>query len=754
MSFFRILFAPEAAKDLFTDKMDSSEKDRIISAIKSIDSSERMRVSNLVQRTLNLSPCPIGRDKVIDTVKRIVLPPDKWNELLHYYGCISQGINNGENRGRLLNGVFALTEQKWGLCEKAALFFDEEIKEMDIEDRLLILETLKEIDPDKGQVVFQKANLLAWGLKDFKKRLQVLNAVADLSKNTELGFIFDFVMNSIKDEMEIEERIEFLYTQVLESSHKKLLFERDNRQERIQLMKAICTIPPQDRMEIVSRTSILIHKQMSVEERLNILSVVKEIPFQDRGDVVYLVSQLIHERMDTEKRLNMLSAVKEIPSQDRRDVVSRTSGLIHERMSAEERLNILSAVKEIPFQGRRNAVYHASLLVREEMNAGERIRILSTLSQRPFIRRNQVLMVQAQHLSVDGIIAELRQIEQPLSPGFQVDPSKITEDPNPVLKELLPRLQTGVIPIIKYTGSEGADAGGVSRDFVTRLFAAVCDREKKHLPMEEENGKLIPLIENETQITSYRAIGALMAFALQKTKDILTGSYFSMFFFKMMHSLLREDVEKEVKSYSDIPKGVCEKFFEIYAKERLRLSEDNIHEILRGNVPESVSELTGYESKEEFFTEIFKKMSLACYIISRSLISHLKNPSNWNNLKGENPTILGQKIEGLLSKDQVLRSLRWKREQEKTQGYLTRWIEECSEEELGCFVWAITGSKRLSANGTIEIQLYDDDNPHKKLPIFHTCSFTMDLPDGYPDYDTFEKKLKESLTSVEGFQAL
>lgn len=334
---------------------------------------------------------------------------------------------------------------------------------------------------------------------------------------------------------------------------------------------------------------------------------------------------------------------------------------------------------------------------------------------------------------------------------FTVKLDDIDNNPVQVLKDLYPKMENG-FPAIRYEGSPGVDVGGLTRDFVSRMMKAVCDLEKKPLPMKEIGGKLIPLLEDgkPDQIKAYQTIGAIFASALEKHKDIVTGNYFNPMFFQMIHSLTNGELAAlpDLSKYEDIPQEIADKLFRIYASYDELFSDEQIEGILQGNISQELQDLTGCNRKEDFFSSDFKQMALGCATISKSMRAHLSNPNTWDPIKGS-AVELAAKIEGSLTKDGVKASLQWNRDHQATKGHLTNWLDECSHEDLEKFVWAITGSKTLAPGQKLKINLYPELN---KLPAYHTCFFSMDLPDGYPSYEVFKHKLEQSLSSVEGMQ--
>lgn len=67
---------------------------------------------------------------------------------------------------------------------------------------------------------------------------------------------------------------------------------------------------------------------------------------------------------------------------------------------------------------------------------------------------------------------------------FKLDLEQLQDDPISILQTLHEGLKANhSFPLIRYKGSEGIDAGGLSRDFVTRLFNRIFDKNAPCLPV-------------------------------------------------------------------------------------------------------------------------------------------------------------------------------------------------------------------------------------------------------------------------------
>lgn len=337
----------------------------------------------------------------------------------------------------------------------------------------------------------------------------------------------------------------------------------------------------------------------------------------------------------------------------------------------------------------------------------------------------------------------------------------VSKHPKMVLAGILPTLEYG-LPHIEYTNSPAQDLGGVSRDFVTKIFKSLCDPEtgRKLSILKSTDDRFFPKLSlpcKEVDVCALSAVGALFAACLRGYKTTFIGSHFNPILFNMIYGLFQSLPEMEMTPNQlaeiDPAKGMSElifkKLYTIYTKEYLHFTDEQIADTLKGEVPDGWEDFWDESSKEEI-VEVIR----GTFIIAQSLIAHLKNPWGYGNgiATSSSAEEFRRKIEGVISKEMVLNSLKWNKKHEATQGYLIRWIEEASDEMLQKFVETAAGSSSLGPNTELEIRLYSET---ERLPTFHTCSFEIDLPDGYPNYGAFQTKFEQSLefaTVGDGFQ--
>ncbi len=349
---------------------------------------------------------------------------------------------------------------------------------------------------------------------------------------------------------------------------------------------------------------------------------------------------------------------------------------------------------------------------------------------------------------------------------FRIAYDDVSEHPIETLLHLLERIQADFFfPSIQYMNSPGIDAGGLSRDLISRLFKALFDCSCPALPVRRQGNKCIfQLSESSSyseQMASYRAIGAIFAFALRDHQSLCVGMHFHEVLFSMIHSITQEEMNelRLLGEDAPFPSAIYNKLLKIYLQSQYPTvfgfpseSWEEIHQAInefvdKGQIPEALEkEYEGtaiYDKKNEFLMDFRVHHTLLAALVTIGSMSRYLPDENWHELKGESPIQLQKHIEGFLSKQQVLESLQWDAVHEDTQRWLIEWIDQITHEQLEQFVFAMTGSFSLAPGQKLHIHLYLEG---QELPSFSTCTFTMNLPKSYPDFPTFKAKLECSLS--------
>ncbi len=380
----------------------------------------------------------------------------------------------------------------------------------------------------------------------------------------------------------------------------------------------------------------------------------------------------------------------------------------------------------------------------------------------------------SQELSQDPLLISCANGES-FEGTFRVGYADVVNKPRETLAGLWERIEADAcFPFIQYTHSLGFDAGGLTRDLVARLLKTFFDLNAPIFPGRQQDEKFIPQLYEISslsyleQAAFYRAIGAIFAFALINYQGLRTGMHFHEIVFSMIYSITQEEMQylRFMGEEEGFPEDLYNKLLKIYLKDQYPLVfvspfEDQrwvdraVDEFVdRGNIPEALEKeyegMSIVDKKTEFLRDFRIYHTIVAVLYMVKSMSRYATEGQWNALKGASPLELQERIEGSLSRQQILDALRWDAADQQTRQWLIYWIETASFEQLERFVFVMTGAFSLGTTQRLHIHLYAED---QQLPSFRACTFTMNLPKGYADYPTFKAKLELSLAEGgEGFQ--
>jgi hypothetical protein len=508
------------------------------------------------------------------------------------------------------------------------------------------------------------------------------------------------------------------------------------------------------------------------EDRINQLEEANrymwELPIQ-RKITLLLQSQRLYAGLHplVSKPLDAVALLKEkIAENERENFIAQIPGLAAELnrldgVANDVKLQVLLFIfQEVPLAERGDFVPHLC-----NLRVSNIVFCLRTLLATPVNERaNWVEAMNLQHESENA-----RRPPETLT----IDPADFSDEarnPTRPLLQLFAQInKEHRFPRIKYQNSEGIDEGGLTRDFVSNMFQALCHPDQKSLPLIESDGRYFPKVEEaplpalllEDQIKCFRAIGMLFARALNgdcslRRDSVTTGAHFHPTLFAMIHALTLDDLIPEVPA--DVP-NIKEKLTKLYLKAQFPQlfgsdSDGEIVALINGEVSQ---ELQARGVDEEFLKDYHVNSIIqATLLIAKSMHKNLTVPNQWADadIIGDSPEILSKKIEGSLSSDLVISAFGLESEAEDTRkGMVKRWVLNASPEELKNFIFALTGSTSLSPGQKLGIHLCEALNNPENAPVFHTCGQYMDLPN-YPTYELFASKLAISIASAlaGGFQ--
>jgi hypothetical protein len=164
-----------------------------------------------------------------------------------------------------------------------------------------------------------------------------------------------------------------------------------------------------------------------------------------------------------------------------------------------------------------------------------------------------------------------------------------------------------------------------------------------------------------------------------------------------------------------------------------------------GTINAWMENVGGVTTKAEFLEERgLNPILLAVFTLASSMYQRLKIPAQWDTVKEASSETLRSKIEGDLSKDAVKLAFEHLQTDDPRKEWLLQWIDAASPQKLEDFVFCISGATVLSPHQKFGIDLQP---PSTKMPSFHTCFYTLDIPE-YDSYEVFREKLNAAIEYI------
>ncbi|MEN9653891.1 MAG: hypothetical protein RL235_3, partial [Chlamydiota bacterium] len=326
-----------------------------------------------------------------------------------------------------------------------------------------------------------------------------------------------------------------------------------------------------------------------------------------------------------------------------------------------------------------------------------------------------------------------------------VNRERLASDP------LLYLARADVQRVIAFEGEMGLDVGGLTREFVSLLMNAL-DRSIA-LPKQATEEGIIPKVVSDQpgavslpdQIRAYRSMGIFFGRALVGDQEIVLGHHFHPVLFSMLHALTEEEL---ARASSDLPMEdpISQKLIGVFIQTNLWSSQ-------MGDMPESVAEqIEGLAnaiglSRTEFLEGYVMPSIRAALAIASGIQAELPPDGGvWNGRKGATPSVLCEKVEGVIDREQLKIAIhcaeRSTEEQDRMKAFFRTWVDNASDEELRDLLRAATGAEGFLPGSRITLTLAAED-PHRFV-VFHTCSRSMDV-NVTNTYESFSHALNRSI---------
>ncbi len=470
------------------------------------------------------------------------------------------------------------------------------------------------------------------------------------------------------------------------------------------LLNELISIPEEEREEAITQTLRAVCPETDLQDRSVILRDLHLLPFTQREAAVTQTLRFVNNQTPVESRFRIVHRILSLPIDQIETVVAIGHRFINRQTQAEERVRILDRIVDTPPSHRRNMA-----------NPLE-----------PFYFTHQFIPFDNHEMITLSL-------------------QDIAEHPIEVLNAYA-NTWARAIPLIQYDRSQGVDAGGITRDFLTRLFEALysTDRLRSRL-WSIQDPQALPIPRTgpaRSDRNRFHKIGIVFGEILSGRLQATIGERFSPTLFAMIHSLTEHEVEGiEIGQNIQMDQETVARLIRIYATAQFPfMTAQEIQEMTDGELPERF-ETDEIHTLEQFFTDHgFYHMVEAAVLIAQGISTRI---NDWDEIKGETPAALMQAIQGAITPERIMASLVWSNPNGHRQDFLNRWIREATPDQLKKFLFSISGSETLGRRA-LTVFSYTSQNP-LTLPSFHTCNLQIDLPQ-YENYEQFKERFEYSLT--------
>ena len=349
--------------------------------------------------------------------------------------------------------------------------------------------------------------------------------------------------------------------------------------------------------------------------------------------------------------------------------------------------------------------------------------------------------------------------------NMTIDIDDLVEKPKKYLDELGKYLLKGQsFPNIYYIKdgeiSKGVDTGGLSRDFVTRIFKSIFAKkaDEWHLMCLNFTSKEgVEPLALESESLSYQVLGQILLRCYLGESNFTTGSVFRTSFFQSLLNFRTSSDNEQVKIYINFK----------LEEESMKKIKDEITSDLdpEKNFDAAYAACALVELEEEIdikckthedyqkyiWPEIVKAAKSNGYVRAISWIAaEFKKglvKSDLENLNQMSAIALQEKIQGRLTAKLLKEKTKYEKSShlildkdlDKVKIYLENWIDSRNSDELTLFLEGVTANSTLGKSN-IKIEVYHSGEQF--IPRAHTCYFSLEVSSEYKNQEAFNKAIQ------------
>jgi hypothetical protein len=266
----------------------------------------------------------------------------------------------------------------------------------------------------------------------------------------------------------------------------------------------------------------------------------------------------------------------------------------------------------------------------------------------------------------------------------------------------------GALPRIQYQDNPAVDAGGITRDFISKLFKSIFTNPETFPVVNTGNGLLLKIAQQEN-IESVKAMGTIFAAALAN-KRFTTGKYVDPMIFEMILSLEKADLERIPENLEGLPKNILDKLAARY---------------ITSQYPNGL----GGMSNDQFLHDYPEATQVvhAAAALAKSMYTHLGEQGWAREVTGKTANDLTGAIQGSISREIIIAAIRRTDANQVAVNLLEGWLNQANENQLKQFLIAVTGSATLLPNQTLTVNQTTLQALRGGTFAFHTCFYSIDV---------------------------
>ncbi len=507
------------------------------------------------------------------------------------------------------------------------------------------------------------------------------------------------------------------------------------------------------------------------------------LPYFDKEDPLYY-------------KLGIINAVLGVSDEERKDVLSRALPLVKKDKVWGCTEKYINAIAKIPADQRAAILAQVELIIgsggipeEDEFTRDYYIDEISSLPSAPrnalFERISPQLEAATSYSARHDIFErEMNELLRQLGYAIHIARSELEKKPIQILENVTSRFSQGAqyALFIRFQDEAGIDASGLSKEFITLLFAGIVDA----LHFEKyENGLYLPKLPMSSEdALTYQNLGKLMMFCLNAIKEYPIGMIFDRSVFVALTYLKPEHLDKPFESLI-ADQNSFQEMVDIYAKmsSRTRQKSEDMNKLKSYAAPfTSETDATtlkdsfsafGLDYDEDFINKGITidtiqdhlaevQQAVRREITNKYLIPHLRDyllplieiakgmrstpfrRVSMDDVQMMGPDRLSEKLQGQISKEMVISKLRFVNIPEHKQQWVKEWISNTDTESLKTFVFGMTGAKAIGTKGLTICSA--------NTIFYQTCYNRLTLPFGLIDnQQECNKMLNNSLEDIKGY---